>query len=205
MSATPENLLAAIRRRFGSAARVENVEIPTLGGSNRTIVFDLVDGASRRRLVSREETYVAANSPFLSPAKQFRLMQGVFAHGFPVPEPVFEYDDGDEMSPGYVCAFVEGETMPKAILHSPDFAAVRPSLAPQCGRLLAMLHAMQKEEFSFLAQTPDSIDPIEAQRARFDFMVVRGPRSNWGSDGLNAIARGLRRPFCSMAISASAI
>lgn len=168
MSATPENLLAAIRRRFGSAARVENVKIPTLGGSNRTIVFDLVDGASRRRLVSREETYAAPNSPFLSPAKQFRLMQAVFARGFPVPEPVFEYDDGDEMSPGYVCAFVEGETMPKAILHSPDFAAVRPSLAQQCGRLLAMLHAMQKEEFSFLAQTPDSVDPIEAQRARFD-------------------------------------
>lgn len=168
MSAALQNLVAAIRRRFGSAVRVENVETPTLGGSNRTIVFDLVEGASRRRLVSREETYAAPNSPFLSPAKQFRLMQAVFAHGFPAPEPVFEYDEADAMSPGYVCAFVEGETMPKAILHSPDFAAIRPSLAPECGRLLAMLHAMPKDDFSFLGQTPDSVDPIDAQRARFD-------------------------------------
>jgi aminoglycoside phosphotransferase (APT) family kinase protein len=163
-----EQLSAAIRRRFGGAARIENVEIPTLGGSNRTIVFDLVEGASSRRLVSREETYRAPTSPFLPPSIQFRLLQRVFARGFPVPEPLFEYGEQDDMSPGYICAFMEGETLPKAILHAPHLAAVRPLIAAQCGRLLGMLHALPREEFAFLAETADSIDPLEAQRARFD-------------------------------------
>ncbi|HWA89457.1 MAG TPA: phosphotransferase family protein [Rhizomicrobium sp.] len=182
-------LIAALRRRFGEDARVENVVVPTLGGSNRTIVFDLVEGAVRRRLVSREETYRAANSPFLSPADQFRLMQSVFAQGFPVPEPVFEYDAGDAMAPGYVCAFVEGETMPKAILHAPAFAQVRPTLAARCGELLAMLHAMTPPDL--LANRPDSIDAVAAQRDRFDCY----------GGGRPAIELGLRwlernRPVC---------
>lgn len=168
MSAAPDSLVAALRRRFGESARVENIALPTLGGSNRTIVFDLVEGASRRRLVSREETYRAANSPFLPPSDQFRLMRFVFARGFPVPEPVFEYDAADAMAPGYVCAYVEGETMPKAILHAPQFAQVRPVLAARCGELLAMLHGMPREGAAFLAPRPDSLDAVSAQRDRFD-------------------------------------
>jgi len=58
-------LEAAIKRRFGAAARIENFEVATLGGSSRTLLFDLVDGAARRRLVSRQESYQAADSPFL--------------------------------------------------------------------------------------------------------------------------------------------
>jgi len=168
VSAAPDNLAAALRRRYGAGARVENVAIPTLGGSNRTIVFDLVEGASRRRLVSREETYRAANSPFLSPPDQFRLMRFVFAQGFPVPEPVFEYDAGDATAPGYVCAYVEGETMPKAILHAPALAQVRPTLAARCGELLAMLHGMPRAEAAFLDGRPDSVDAVAAQRERYD-------------------------------------
>jgi aminoglycoside phosphotransferase (APT) family kinase protein len=168
VSAPPQGLIDAMQRRFGAGARVENVAIPTLGGSSRTIVFDLADGATRRRLVSREETYRAANSPFLSPAEQFRLMSLVHKRGFPVPEPVFEFDAADNMAPGYVCAFVAGETLPKAILHAAEFDGVRPRLAARCGELLAMLHGFPLGEFDFLAVRADSVDPIAAQRDRYD-------------------------------------
>jgi aminoglycoside phosphotransferase (APT) family kinase protein len=142
--------------------------MPTLGGSNRTIVFDLIHGTARRRLVSREETYQGPNSPFLPPSNQYRLTAFLFERGFPVPEPIFEFDSADGMAPGYVCAFVDGETMPKAVLHSPALAGVRPLLAGQCGTLLARLHGMPFGQLSFLARTPDSRDPIAAQRDRFD-------------------------------------
>lgn len=168
MSAAPDNLVSALRRRFGDRVRVENVAIPTLGGSSRTIVFDLVDGATRRRLVSREETYRATNSPFLSPSDQFRLMRFVFGRGFPVPEPVFEYDAQDAMAPGYVAAYVAGETMPKAILHAPELARIRPMLAARCGELLAMLHAMPRGGADSLDDRADSVDALSAQRDRFD-------------------------------------
>lgn len=51
-----ERLTAALRRRFGASAGIDAVDVATLGGSNRTVLFDLVDGASRRRLVLRQET-----------------------------------------------------------------------------------------------------------------------------------------------------
>lgn len=168
----PDDILAmlgaAVRRRFGSAAEIANIEQPTLGGSNRTIVFDLVEGNARRRLVSRQNTISGALNPFLSAAEQFRVMALVHRQGFPVPEPVFAFDAQDQLGEGFVCAFIEGETMPKRILAAPAFAAVRPRLAAQCGELLARLHAIDPSEAAFLESVPDSSDPIATQAVRLD-------------------------------------
>src|SRR6478735_9310948 len=81
-------LEAALRRRLGQAVRIENAKVATLGGSNRTLVFDCMDGAACRRLVSRRQTYHDASSPFLDPAHQFRIMQVAHAAAIPVPRPV---------------------------------------------------------------------------------------------------------------------
>src|SRR5437016_8517500 len=104
-----DDLRRAVRRRFGERSAVEIVEVPTHGGSNRTIIFDLMDGTARRRLVSRQETYTAAGSPFLTVADQFHVIQIAHAHGFPVAEPLFAYDAADNMGNGFVSAFFAGE------------------------------------------------------------------------------------------------
>ena len=148
-------LAGAARRRFGAAARIENIQVPTLGGSNRTIIFDLVQGANRRRLVSRQATYAAENSPFISTAHQFRAMQIAWRHGIPVAEPIFEYEPADGMGSGFVSAFVAGETTPKgvqALLGAPEAGR---RLATQLGSMMGQLHAMPVEEFGFLADTAD--------------------------------------------------
>ncbi len=163
-----DDISRAVQRRFGSAARLEDIVVPTLGGSSRTVAFDVVEGAARRRLVSRQETYVAPNSPFLPCDDQFRLLRVAFAHGIPVPEPVFAYDAEDGAGHGFVTAFVGGETMPNRILGDPGFAAVRPRLAAQAGAIFAALHAIDPAEVDFLARYADSDDPIAAQRARLD-------------------------------------
>jgi aminoglycoside phosphotransferase (APT) family kinase protein len=163
-----DRLRAAIRRRFGGSSDIADIAQPTLGGSNRTIVFDLVQGGPRRRLVSRQSTVTGAGNPFISAADQFRVMALVHRHGVPVPEPVFAYNVQDGMGEGFVCAFVPGETMPKRVLGAPEFAGARDSLAAQCGALLARLHAIDPAEATFLAAEPDSIDPLAAQAARLD-------------------------------------
>src|SRR2546423_602303 len=112
-------LLAAVRRRFGAGAAVENVVVPTVGGSNRTVLFDVVEPAGRRRLVLRAETYTAPDSPFIAPATQFRLLERAAAHGVPVPEPMFLLDGDDGLGRGFVMAHVEGETVPQRILREP--------------------------------------------------------------------------------------
>lgn len=164
-----EDLAAAVRRRFGTAAVLDNIEVPTLGGSNRTVIFDVVEtGGARQRLVSRQETYQGPHSPFLAPAEQYRVMERVHRHGFRVPRPVFLYDDADGMGAGFVTEFVSGQTLPKRIIESAEFADLRPRLAREFGELLAALHAMPAAEFDFLQTRADSIDPLQAQRTRMD-------------------------------------
>jgi aminoglycoside phosphotransferase (APT) family kinase protein len=180
-AAAPDEELAkltrAVQRRSGAAARLENIVVPTLGGSNRTVIFDLVDGPARRRLVSRQETYQGEDSPFLSPEQQFRILQLVHRHAFPVPDPIFVYEPSDEMGRGFVTAFVEGETMPKKILQSRELTA---GLARQTGTLLAQLHAIPIDELGFLEPWPDSIDPIDTQRQRLDFYREAHPAIELG-------------------------
>jgi aminoglycoside phosphotransferase (APT) family kinase protein len=163
-----EDLRRAVRRRFGAAADIENISVPTLGGSNRTVIFDLIDGSSRRRLASRQETYTAEDTPFRSTSEQFRVMKIVRAHGFPAPEPIFEYDEEDAMGRGFVTAFVAGETMPKRIIGDPALVGIRTRLAARLGQLLALLHAIDPAEAGFLETCADSLDPVAAQRDRLD-------------------------------------
>jgi aminoglycoside phosphotransferase (APT) family kinase protein len=170
----------AVRRRFGANASIDNMSVATLGGSNRTVIFDLVEGASRRRLVSRQETYAGEEQMFLTPAQQFRLMSVVHKYGFPVPEPMFEYDAADAMGHGFVIGYVAGETMPKAIIHSEKFAALRPRLAARCGELLANLHAIDPREFDFLKDRPDSRDVVRAFLARYDHYGEAHPALEFG-------------------------
>jgi len=161
-------LQAALQRRFGTRARVENLNRPTVGGSNHTVLFDLVEGSSRRRLVLRAETYTAPGSPFIDPALQYRLMEVAGRYGVPVPEGIFLLDGDDGLGRGFVMGHVEGETVPQRILREPRFAKVVARLPGDLGEILARLHSIPIEEVEFVGATPDSRDPVEAQRSRYD-------------------------------------
>jgi aminoglycoside phosphotransferase (APT) family kinase protein len=142
--------------------------VSTSGGSSRTVLFDVVEGSARRRLASRQESYVADNSPYLPCGLQYRLLQLAHAHDVPVPEPVFEYEPEDGLGQGYVTAFVAGETLPNRILKRADLAAARRRLVAQYGEALARLHAIDTARVPFLEATPDSVDALRAQRERLD-------------------------------------
>ena len=162
-------LLDAVRRRFGERASIDNLDSAMLGGSNRTILFDLCgqDG-SARRLVLRQETYELPQSPFLAPNQQFRLLELVHHIGIPVPKPVFELDDADGLGRGYVVECVYGETLPKRLMNDLEFSSARSRFATECGEILARLHAIDPTGASFLVNVPDSKDPVAAQTARYD-------------------------------------
>jgi aminoglycoside phosphotransferase (APT) family kinase protein len=60
------------------------------------------------------------------------------------------------------------------------YDTVRPRLAGQAGALLALLHSIPAEEVPALASYPDSDDPIEAQRRRYDFYAEPHPAIELG-------------------------
>jgi aminoglycoside phosphotransferase (APT) family kinase protein len=167
----------AVRRRFGAGARIEALTRPTLGGANTTVVFDIVQGTTRRRMVSRQ-TPTLIGSPFLTGHQQFEVMRAVHARGLPVPEPLFEYDAVDGLGEGFVIAFTSGETLPQRILRSQELA--RPELAGEIGGLLARLHACPTEPLAFLDDVADSRDPIAAQRDRLDIYAEQHPAIELG-------------------------
>jgi len=168
MNAELDLLRRALQRRFGDAAKIDQVTIPTVGGSNRTMLFDLVEGATRRRLVSRQVTMPAAESPFLPAGHQYHAMQVAVKHGLAVPAPLFEFDAGDGMGTGFVTEFTAGESLPKRILQDPNFATARQNLVGQLAEFLAKLHAIDPAEVAFLEPYVESRDPVEAFRRYFD-------------------------------------
>jgi len=170
-------LADAVRRRWGPAASVENIEQATLGGSNRTLLFDIVQGASRQRLVSREETFGGADKPFLSPAQQFQAMALAHDAGLCVPKPVFAYDAHDQLGPGFVSSFAPGVALPRRILTD---TAHHPALLAQLAAQLARLHGLNTAPFAFLQQVPESGDPIATMRMRIDAMNEPHPALEFG-------------------------
>ena len=162
-------LQACMRRHYGNDVSIDNVAVPTLGGSNRTIIFDLVEGSSTRRLVSRQETYTLDTTPFLPPETQFKVLQLAFAAGLTVPEPIVEFEPGDDLGRGHVIEFKAGESLPKTIINDPKYVTARQKFPAQAGEFLAKLHAIDVGRATVLEDLPDSRDPLDAQRQRYDF------------------------------------
>lgn len=162
-------LQTCLRRHLGDQVSIENIEQATLGGSNRTLLFDLRDGRTVRRLVSRQETYTLDTSPFLPPETQFKLLQVAYANALAVPEPIVEFSAQDGLGRGHVIAWIAGETLPKRIISAPEFAAARSLFAEQAGQFLAKLHSIAAADADFLSSSADSVDPIKAQRERYDY------------------------------------
>jgi len=162
-------LRSACRRRYGASADIDNVSVATLGGSSRTILFDLVSENGREALVSRQETYTLDESPFLPPALQFRLLELAYRERVPVPEPLFEFTPDEDLGRGHVMRRVDGETLPKRLLSDPGFARARAGFVAEAAAVLARLHAIDPAHAAFLEQWPDSRDPLAAQRERYDY------------------------------------
>lgn len=161
-------LTAAMRRHCGTDAHIENLVPTTLGGSNRTILFDLKTGISSRRLVLRQESVPPDYTPFLPSAVQWEVVSAAFRHGVLVPEPIMQLKSEDGLGDGFIMAAVDGESLPKRLLNEPRFATARERFLDQAGVILASLHGIDTHAFAVLEQWPESGDPIEAQLGYYD-------------------------------------
>jgi len=138
-------VLAGLEEHYGPGVRIEGLRRDSGGASRLTSVFEAVTAAGERhRLVLRLATpgASAASSPL---AREAALMRAARAAGAPVPE-VIAAGDGSSGEPEYiVMPFVEGETIPRRVLRSPELAEARAGLAAECGRILAAIHRIPAE------------------------------------------------------------
>ncbi len=138
--------------------RVEGLRRLSGGASRETWSF-LLDG---RALVLRRDPPGVRSAGM---AREAALLRAAERAGVPVPEIVDADDDPAILGSSFlVMVHVEGETIPRKILRDPEFAAVRPKLARQCGEILASLHTLGPDEIAGL----DEIDQVAQFRTALD-------------------------------------
>jgi aminoglycoside phosphotransferase (APT) family kinase protein len=163
-----EKIRACIQRRFGHNCDIGNIELATLGGSNRTVLFDVLRRSHPLRLVLRQETVPTEYSPFLPSDVQYRILEIVYEHRIPVPRPVFELEPLDNLGHGYVVAAVPGETLPKRLISSAQYTTMRARFLQQSAEILAKLHSIDHFLIPELSGLLESNDPLAAQIALYD-------------------------------------
>ncbi len=114
------------------------------GASQETWSFDIVHPNGNVGAILRRAPpgYGAAPSRAAGLNAEAALMQLAHAAGVPSPEVLHVLRPQDELGTGFVMRRVEGETIPRRILRDRQFADARPSLARQCGDILARIHAL---------------------------------------------------------------
>lgn len=168
LDALMERLDVLCRRHFGNQVRVDGGDEATLGGSNRTIVFKLVDGGYQRGLVLRQETVPPSYTPFLPSHTQYQILSVVYRHGVAVPQPLFELKPADGLGDGYLMQAIRGETLPKTLLNDTALTTARHRYLEQAGFHLARMHAIPTSEFDFLENVVESGDPLAAQMFHYN-------------------------------------
>ena len=74
------------------------------------------------------------------------LMQSAKAAGVPEPEVYYVLNRDDELGDGFIMEWLEGEALGARIVRSPVFEEIRPSLAYECGRILAQIHGIDLDQ-----------------------------------------------------------
>ena len=115
------------------------------GASQETYRLRIRTGAGERKLAMRRapggvEAARAPGHPGL--ATEALLMQCARAVGVPEPEVYGVLQEADGLGGGFVMEWLEGEALGARIARGEAFAALRPKLAFECGRVLAHLHAI---------------------------------------------------------------
>ena len=71
------------------------------------------------------------------------LFRRAGARGIPGPAVIEELKADDGLGSGFLMTWLDGETLGHKIAQAEDFAEIRPTLAQQCGEILAQIHQME--------------------------------------------------------------
>jgi len=139
-----ENKLSEVVTRYiPGCTELVAVERLSGGASQETYRLTLaIDGQevlmAMRRSPGGEFVEPVAARPGLD--VEAMLMRAAKAEGVPEPEVYYLLSREDDLGDGFIMQWLEGEALGARIVRSPDYKAVRPGLARECGRILARIH-----------------------------------------------------------------
>ncbi len=113
------------------------------GASQETWAFDVITAAAPAPLILRRAPPNYRPSPMsVGLEVEARLIELAGAAGVPSPRVRHVLAPQDGLGTGFIMDRIAGETIARKILRDAAFAAVRPRLARQVGKILARIHAI---------------------------------------------------------------
>jgi aminoglycoside phosphotransferase (APT) family kinase protein len=158
-------LVSVLAAQYGPAVTVANLRRDSGGASRVTCAFDAQFAGETRPLILRMTPPGATQRAGVGLTQEAALMRAAAAAGVPTPAVIADGGADGPLGAEYVVMErVDGETIPRRVLRSPELADVRPRLAAQCGEILAAIHRITPDDVPGL----DASDPVASWRAVLD-------------------------------------
>lgn len=165
-----QGLEVVARRELGGPAR-DLVRL-TGGASQELWAFIAGPAASTRAYVLRRAPGgdLAQMFDTVGLENEAAVICAVADYGVPVATVAYVLTPGDGLGSGFIADRIGGEALGRRIVDSPTFAAIRPRLANECGRILAGIHAVPCDVLPKLPvrDPSQSIDQLEMQLRALD-------------------------------------
>lgn len=176
----PSGVSPALARAFGSDD-VELLDVRALsaGVSRLSWAIDVRVGADVHGLVLQRERVRGLGRGDVG--AEARLLRAAARQGVPVPAVVAADPVGEGVGGAYIVTTrIDGETIPRKILRSPDLGTARRNLAGECGRILAGIHSIPVASVEPLPAS----DPVEEIEQMLDVSPDPRPVFELGLDWL---------------------
>jgi aminoglycoside phosphotransferase (APT) family kinase protein len=146
-------LLGAARRAVPSAITVQQARRLSSGANQETWAFDVErpDGITPLILRRARGGYLQRKTAIGLEAEASVII-AAHANSVVVPEVLYVLQPDDGLGTGFLMRRIDGETIPRKILRDAQFASIRDSLARQCGKILATIHAVPTAALPQLAR-----------------------------------------------------
>ena len=140
-----EKLAGVVLARITDCKGLVSVDRLSGGASQETYRLVVATSIGEKRLALRrtpggEYAEITPQHPGLD--VEALLMQSALAVGVPEPEVYYVLQREDELGDGFLMEWLDGEALGARIVRSPEFEAIRPKLAYECGKVLAKIHSI---------------------------------------------------------------
>ena len=195
------SLTKILKRQISDFRKLLEINRLTSGASRITFeVLILCTGKKKRlalRLNPTDENTDGLMSQRISPSTEAMVMKQARSAGVAAPKIVYILRQSDNLGEGYLMEWMNGESIGSRIVKGIEFKSIRPTLAAQCGHILAQIHAIDISS-SGLENVLETIDPkdfVLRQYAIYQSLQIKRPMIDYVARWLlNNLP--LTRPLC---------
>jgi aminoglycoside phosphotransferase (APT) family kinase protein len=158
-------------------AQIQNLARLSGGASQETWRFDVIDnnGATTPLILRRSPLTGPRNAEAIGLHVEADIMEAARKAGVLVPKVIHRCGPDDGLGEAFIMAFIAGETVARKILRDNTFESARTKLASDCGKALALIHAMPIDSPMATLPKSDGLDQLSRYEGIYRGFGVNRP------------------------------